>query len=161
MSDPAYLDIVPVDGTNWRDVADLEVGPEQRAFVAEPSRYLALCCYGTAGWSPLAIRVGGRVVGFLMWAVDPDDDACWLGGILVDRGMQRRGIGRRAVRATLALLTERHGHRRFALSYRPDNDVARRTYARLGFVETGEREDDEVVARLELDDLGPAVRSPM
>jgi diamine N-acetyltransferase len=158
MSDVTHLDIVPVDGANWREVADLEVEPEQRAFVMDPARYLALCCYGTAGWSPLAIRQGGRVVGFLMWAVDPDDGACWLGGILIDRAWQRRGIGRRAVRAALTLLAERHGHRRFALSYRPENVVARRTYAALGFDETGEREDDEVVARLELDGADPATR---
>ena len=36
----------------------------------------------------------------------------------------------------------------FALTYRPDNIVARRLYASLGFVETGEHQDDEVVARL-------------
>lgn len=151
MSDHVPLDLVPVDATNWRAVADLEVTPEQRAFVAEPSRYLALCCYGSDGWSPLAIRVGGRIVGFLMWAVDPDDGACWLGGVLIDRAWQRRGIGRRAVRAALERLTERHGHRRFALSYRPENEAARSTYLELGFVETIERVDDEVVARFDTD----------
>lgn len=160
MSDVAPLDIAPVDGSNWREVADLEVAPEQRAFVMDPARYLALCCYGTAGWSPLAIRVGGRVVGFLMWAVDPDDGACWLGGILIDHAWQRRGIGRRAVRLALELLAERHGRRRFALSYRPENDVARRIYAGLGFVETGEREDDEVVARFEFDGADPGAGPP-
>ena len=93
-----------------------------------------------------------------MWAVDPDDGACWLGGILIDLAWQRRGIGRHAVGVALELLADRHGHRRFALSYHPDNDAARRTYAGLGFVETGEREDDEVVARLELGGTDPAGR---
>lgn len=143
-----HVRLEPVDAANWRAVADLEVTAEQRAFVAEPARYLALCCYGTAGWSPVAIRLGDHVVGMLMWAVDPDDGACWLGGIVVDRRWQRRGIGRDAVRAAIDRLTRQGGHRDFALSYRPDNHVARRTYAALGFVETGEREDDEVVARL-------------
>lgn len=156
MSDRSSLELVPVDAATWREVADLEVEPEQRAFVAEPSRYLALCCYGTDGWSPLAIRVDARVVGFLMWAVDPDDGACWLGGILIDRAWQRRGIGRDAVRSALAFLEARHGHRRFALSYQPENEAARRTYAALGFVETGEREEDEVVARLQREERTPA-----
>ncbi len=35
----------------------------------------------------------------------------------------------------------------FALSYQPDNEVAKALYASLGFVETGEVDDDEVVAR--------------
>ena len=34
-----------------------------------------------------------------------------------------------------------------ALSYSPENTAARELYASLGFVETGEQEDDEVVAR--------------
>lgn len=161
MSDLSPLEIVPVDPTNWRAVADLEVTPEQRAFVTEPSRYLALCCYGLDGWSPLAISVGGKVVGFLMWAVDPEDGACWLGGVLIDRAWQRRGIGRRAVLAALELLAERHGHRRFALSYMPENDVAGRIYAELGFVETAERAEDELVARLEWEsDRPPSPTQP-
>ncbi len=49
--------------------------------------------------------------------------------------------------AAIERRTLQGGHRRFALSYQPSNHAARRTYAALGFVETGEREDDEVVAR--------------
>ena len=148
--DAVQVRLVPIDASNWRDVADLEVAPEQRVFVAEPSRYLALCAYGGL-WTPLAIRAGDAVVGMLMWAVDPDDGAVWLGGILVDRRWQRRGIGRRAVRAAIELLSRQEEARAFALSYEPENEVARRTYAGLGFVETGEREGDEVVARLRRD----------
>ncbi len=34
-----------------------------------------------------------------------------------------------------------------ALSYKPDNERAKHVYASLGFAETGEMEDDELVAR--------------
>lgn len=138
---------MPVDASTWRAVADLEVDPAQRRFVAEPSRYLALCAYG-GDWAPLAVRLGDEVVGMLMWAIDPEDGACWLGGVLIDRRWQRRGIGRSAVAAALVRLAEQGRVAGFALSYHPDNAVARRTYRTLGFVETGETEGDEVVARL-------------
>ena len=46
-------------------------------------------------------------------------------------------------------LTAEHGHRRFALSYDPENP-AKRLYEELGFRETGEIEGDEVVARRSL-----------
>lgn len=149
-SDPAGVAIVPVDAANWRQVAALAVAPDQRAYVAEPSYYLALCCYGDAGWSPLAVEVEHRVVGFLMWAIDPQDGACWLGGIIVDQEWQGRGVGGEAVRLALSRLAWEHGVRRFALSYLPSNERARRLYARLGFRESGELEGDEVVARLTL-----------
>ena len=138
-----------VTSDNWRDVAHLEVSEAQQPFVAEPLYYLALCNYGD-DWHPLAITLGDRVIGFLMWAVDPADDACWLGGILIDRSMQRRGYGRQAVQAAIAMLAEQQQCRRFALSYHPANVAAKRLYVGLGFVETDEWEDDEIVARLEL-----------
>jgi diamine N-acetyltransferase len=146
--DDDRLTLRPVGAHDWRHVADLEVTEAQRAFVAEPSRYLALCAYGGV-WSPLQVRLGERVIGFLMWAVDPVDRSCWLGGLMIDARHQRRGHGRRAFEAALSMLAREHGHRSFALSYHPSNP-ARALYRAFGFVETGEVEGDEVVARLSL-----------
>ncbi len=138
----------PVGKDNWHAVADLRVAEEQRAFVAEPSFYLALCCYSDVGWQPLAIYAGEQVIGMLIWAVDPADGSCWLGGILIDRGRQGRGYGRQAILAALDMLRAQHGQRQFALSYQPANGVAKHLYGTLGFVETDEWDGDEVVARL-------------
>lgn len=140
----------PVDSNNWREVAALQVTEAQRAFVAEPSYYLALCAYGDT-WHPLAVYLGDEVIGFLMWGIDPADSACWLGGILVDARQQGKGYGRSAVQAAIAQLQQAHGYQHFALSYQPENTVARHLYQSLGFVESDEWEDDEVVARLALD----------
>lgn len=144
------LELRPVDDATWRAVAALEVTPAQRDFVAEPSYYLALCCYGTDGWRPLAMLVEERVIGFLMSAVDPEDGSCWFGGVFVDQTYQRRGYGARAMRAAIDRFAASGPHRHFALSYHPENTVARDLYRGLGFVETGEMADDEVVARLDL-----------
>jgi diamine N-acetyltransferase len=137
-----------VDRDNWREVTKLKVNESQREFVAEPSYYLALCSYGEL-WRPLAIYLGEQVIGFLMWAIDSDDGSCWLGGILIDQRYQRRGYGRKAIQAAIAMLAEKGGYQHFALSYAPDNP-AKHLYHSLGFVETDEWEDDEIVARLSL-----------
>ncbi len=143
--DAERLTLTPVGADEWRDVAALEVTEAQRAFVAAPTFYLALCAYGGL-WHPLAVLLGERVIGFVMWAVDPDDGSCWLGGLFIDRRHQRRGHGRQAVEAALDLLAREGGHLRFALSYAADNP-AKSLYAALGFEETTECVDDEVVAR--------------
>lgn len=145
----AQVTLRPVNQSNWRAIANLKVFEAQREFVAEPSYYLALCCYGN-DWQPLAIYLAEQVIGFMMWTTDPADGSCWLGGILVDQGMQRHGYGAQAVRAAIAMLRGEHGYRDFALSYQPANLVARKLYQKLGFVETHEWEGDEVVARLSL-----------
>jgi diamine N-acetyltransferase len=139
----------PVSHDNWRNVAKLRVTEAQREFVAEPSYYLALCCYGN-DWRPLAIYLDEQVIGLMMWTMDPADGSCWLGGILVYQSMQKRGYGGQAVQAAITMLNGKFGHRNFALSYLPANHVAKQLYSKLGFIEMNEWEDDEIVARLSL-----------
>jgi diamine N-acetyltransferase len=134
---------------NWRGVARIQVNEAQREFVAEPSYYLALCCYGKL-WQPLAVTLDGQVIGFLMWAIDDADGSCWLGGIMIDQAFQRQGYGRNAVQAAINMLSGEYGYRHFALSYSPNNE-SKHLYHQLGFEETNEWEDDEIVARLSLE----------
>jgi diamine N-acetyltransferase len=138
----------PVDAGSWRDVARLTVATGQERFVAFPTYYLALCAYGDV-WKPMSVNVAGtdEVVGFLMWGIDDADGSCWLGGVLVDAAHQGRGVGRAAIVEALRALRPRDRGAGFALAYHPDNTVARSLYASVGFVETGEVDDDEVVAR--------------
>ena len=143
------VSLLPVNQDNWRNVANLKVEENQREFVAEPSYYLALCCYAN-DWSPLPIYLDEQVIGFMMWAIDPADRICWLGGILVDQSMQKRGYGKQAVQAAITMLKGKHGYRNFALSYQPANLAAKHLYSKLGFIEMNEWEDDEIVARLSL-----------
>jgi len=145
----AQISLRPVNHDNWRDVANLKVTETQREFVAEPCYYLALCCYGN-DWHPLAICLDEQVIGFMMWAIDPADGSCWLGGILVDQGMQRHGYGRQAAQAAITMLRGEYGYRNFALSYQPANLQAKNLYHKLGFIEMNEWEDGEIVARLSL-----------
>ena len=145
-TDAAGVSLRSVDAENWRACAALEVAHEQRDFVMPVSYYLALCHYGDV-WHPLAICRGAEVVGFVMWAVDPSDRSGWLGGLTIDRRHQGRGYGSAAVEAVLRRLRDEHGCSSAALSYSPPNVRARKLYASLGFQETGELEDDELVAR--------------
>ena len=146
------VELSDVTADNWRACADLEVSDEQRAFVSPVTRYLCLCHYGGV-WHPLAVTSGSEIVGFVMWAVDPDDASGWVGGLVVGREHQRKGYGRAAVLALLERLRREQGCTSAALSYAAENAPARALYPSLGFAETGEREDDELVARLR---LGPA-----
>ena len=141
------IELRQVDADNWRACADLEVAPEQRDFVLPVARYLCLCHYGGV-WNPLAVYAGDEVVGFAMWAIDRSDQSGWIGGLLIDQSRQQRGYGRATVEALVACLMDARGCRSCALSYSPGNAAARDLYRAAGFVETGETEDDELVARL-------------
>ncbi len=139
------IELREVTSDNWRAVAAVELADAQRAFAGPVTRYLCLCHYGGV-WNPLAVCSGDETVGFVMWAIDRDDRSGWIGGLMIDRRRQREGFGR-AVVQTLAARLAADGCDSVALSYSPGNSVARALYLSLGFEETGEMEDDEVVAR--------------
>jgi diamine N-acetyltransferase len=142
--------LTEVGADNWRACAALRVTEDQRRWVADVTYYLCLCAYGDT-WHPWAIEAGDDVVGFVMWGVD-DDESRWLGGLVIDVAHQRRGIARAAVVEAVRLLVAQPGCTEVALSYSPDNVAAKALYTGLGFVETGETEDDgaEVVSRLSM-----------
>lgn len=142
------VNVRPIDGTNFRDVVDLAVTDEQSAWIAPTARYMVLCCYG-GRWHALGLYADDTPVGFAMWVQDPEDGSHWIGGFLIDKSHQRKGHGRQAMLAIIDYLRREQGATSFALSYEPDNTVARRLYAALGFVETGEQEGEELVARLQ------------
>ena len=140
------MELREVTADNWRDVVRIEPREDQGRFVASVAYYLNLCHYGEE-WQPLALYQDEEPVGFAMWGYDAEDDAYWIGGFVIDAEHQGKGYGRAAMEALLAHLAKQPGYREAALSIDAENPVARRLYASLGFVETDERADDEIVAR--------------
>ncbi|MEW2708300.1 GNAT family N-acetyltransferase [Streptomyces koyangensis] len=137
--------LAPVTDDNWRAVADLAPHDDQRRFVAAlGARYLLLSLREEV-WTSLAVDAGDRTVGHLMWAYDADEDAHWIGGMLVDAAEQGRGVGRAALNVLLDRFAADPGCREIRLSVHPDNTAATRLYTALGFRPTGLLEDDEVV----------------
>ena len=110
------------------------------------SHYLSLCHYGDV-WHPVAVCAGDEVVGFVMWAVDPDDQSGWLGGLTIDVQRQGRGLGRATVAAMIDRLRDEHGCVSAALGLALENVGAKRLCTSLGFVETGEMDDGEPIMR--------------
>ena len=138
------LELVDVTPAMRDACTRLTVHEHQRAFVADVASYLADCDDGGV-WRPVAAVRGDRVVGFAVWAID-DDGSRWIGGVVVDASAQGRGYGRRLAELLARRLLD-EGAPSLALTYSPANTTARGLYASLGFVETGERDGDEVVAR--------------
>jgi diamine N-acetyltransferase len=145
------ITLTPVTSENWRDVAAVRATEAQSSWVADVTYYLCLSAYGNV-WRSCAVLEGDAVVGHVMWGVDPEDDSHWFGGLVIDRERQGRGLGRATVEALLSFWEQEPAlsgtpYTQAALSVSPDNTAARALYASLGFAETGEMTDDELVMR--------------
>ena len=69
---------------------------------------------------------------------------------MVDENFQGKGFGRFGMIKMLEIFRADERVNTVGISYEPDNDGARKLYASLGFVETGEVVEGEVVAELKL-----------
>ena len=157
---------------NWHDVEELRVTREQKAFL--PDNVTSLAYAGIVRESgfqvfTFGIYKGDKPIGFAMIGYDipyePDDDlneiyrftrsSYFIWRFMIDKRYQGRGHGREAMKLILEFI--KTGPCRKAeyawLCYAPENTVARRLYASLGFEEVTEAyntEDDEILAVLKL-----------
>lgn len=106
---------------------------------------------------PYAIYNNDIMVGFIMLSYNKADNEdgenkYWVWRLMIDKQYQGKGYGKEAMTNALELIrTFQYGKASAVyISYEPENIVAKTLYAFLGFVETGEIEDGELVAKLVL-----------
>lgn len=143
------ITVQPLTRAVFRDVVGLQVAPGQEDFVT-PNVYSVAEAAIEPNWTPLAIHAGEEVVGFAMFGQGETTGRWWIMRFMIGAGHQGQGYGAAALRGLLDLMVERHGPREIYLGYEPGNTVAAHLYARFGFVPTGEVENGEIIARLDV-----------
>lgn len=137
---------------NVGDVFDLKVAPGQAEFVSSNPWSLAQA-YAERDIAWLrAIVADGEIVGFLMLEIDPEEEngrPFWLWRLMLDAAHQRRGHGSAALALAIEHLRSLGAEELFT-SWVQGDGGPEDFYLRLGFVPTGELDDDEIVARLDL-----------
>ncbi len=153
-------EIRPVTKDNWQELIKLKVREDQTHFVASNLYSIAEAQFGYdeadgSHWNiyPFGIYADdGTPVGFLMYGYNflyPKLQA-FITRLMVDEKYQGKGYGRFGMNWMLARFREEDRIRDAGISYEPENEVGRKLYASLGFVETGEMLGDEVLALLHL-----------
>ena len=135
---------------NFNDVIKLQPAPGQESFMA-PNVLSIAQSKVAPNFLPLAIHHDDTVVGFIMFGQDIETMRWHIVRLMIGAQYQRRGYARAAMRQLIAQLAERPDCDAVIISYMPGNVAAERLYESLGFVKTGEfDEDGEVLMRLEL-----------
>jgi diamine N-acetyltransferase len=153
-------EIRPVTKDNWRDLARLNVREDQKHFVASNLYSIAEAQFGFddddgSHWDTSACGIytdAGAAVGFLMYGYNFPGSRlqAFIFRLMVDEKNQGLSYGRFGMQWMLERFRNDDRIRDVGISYEPENEVGRKLYASLGFVETGEMVGDEVLAVLHL-----------
>ena len=146
------ITLEPVTIDNFEALMDMELPPEQAAYLASNAYSIAQAHY-YPDYQARAIYCDGEAAGFALYDTSGDEEAGHYAiyRLMVDHPRQRRGIGRAAMALLLAEIRACPEARRISICYKPGNANAQRFYASLGFVEIGIDERDEMVAEIRLD----------
>ena len=151
-------EIRPVTKENWRELVRLKVREDQAHFVASNVYSIAEAQFGDdfeGHWDlhPFGIYDDASApVGFLMYGLNyihPKQQA-FIIRLMVDEKQQGKGYGRFGMENMLEIFRADERIQTVGISYEPENEAARKLYAKLGFEETGEMIEGEVVAVLRL-----------
>lgn len=143
------ISLLPVEAVEADAIRNLTVDESQTDFIASNALSLAELaerpeCVG------FAVMAAGQLVGFAMYALDPDDGNHWIYRLMIDITHQGQGLGRKALAALVETMAAIPGCDSIHLGVCPDNTRARAMYQRFGFRETGQIIGGETVLRLDL-----------
>ena len=159
------LKLKKINRKNVGEILKLEVFDNQKSFVATNNisiieAYIAITENNDV--FTFGIYKDDTPIGFLMIGFDvnsDDEDApriakgnynIWR--FMIDKKFQGKGFGKKAMDLAIEFVnTFPCGTAQYCwLSYESDNDIARQLYQSVGFVETDEKDGEEIVAILKL-----------
>ena len=132
------------------DILKLKVRPEQETFVGSNAKSIAQAYFEPRAWFR-AIYADDTPVGFVQLIDDAETPKYYIWRFMIDAAHQRKGYGRRALQLVIDYVRSRPNAREVTLSYVQAEGGPEPLYRSMGFVPTGEIDDDEVVARLVFD----------
>jgi SAM-dependent methyltransferase/RimJ/RimL family protein N-acetyltransferase len=138
-----------VDADNVLAVCELEVAPSQQTHVARNALTVAESAYEPNAWLR-GIYAGDEPVGLLGLVADTEAPDYWLARLMIAGQHQGQGYGRDAMALLVEHVRTLPGARELETSCVPDPDGPLDFYRSLGFEQTGEVREDELVLRLTL-----------
>lgn len=127
----------PIDKSNWKEAIRLSVKEEQQTFIASNLYSIAEVQFLDHFYSK-GIYLDGKMIGFTMFGIDPDDNNYWIYRLMIDEKFQGKGIGKQAI----YLVIDEIGQDNYTsiplimIGYAPENLTAKFGYKKAGFIET-------------------------
>lgn len=136
-----------IDKSNWEECIQLKSSPNQKGFIASNLYSIAEAQF-LEGFNTKAIYYGEIMIGFTMFGLDPDDGNYWIYRFMIDERFQGRGYGHQAMQLVISEIRNANDRTSIVmLGYKPDNEHAKKLYAKTGFKEEGMAPWGEMLAK--------------
>jgi diamine N-acetyltransferase len=149
VADGAEVTLEEVTEHNVRAICRLMVAPAQARFVAPNAISVAQAHFSPQAWFR-AVAADGVPVGFVMLYEEPEKAEYTLWRFMIDARHQGKGYGRAAIGLVLDHVRTLPGATELKTSWVATPGGPAPFYAGLGFRETGEMDEDEVVGSIAL-----------
>jgi diamine N-acetyltransferase len=99
----------------------------------------------------MAIYNDDKVIGFSMYCKDPDDERYWIYVFMIDEGHQGKGYGKQGLIRLMEWMKKENNCTEIIIGHKPDNLKAEYLYTSVGFRNTGEIINDEIIKKYNFD----------
>ena len=145
------VELIKLTEENLQQCFELKVANDQAQYIASNFDSWIAAKENENVARPFAIYCDGEMVGFTMFAFDEDyedpDDRYWLWRFMIDEKLQGKGYGIAALNVIIQYFKD-HGANNIRLSTKETNTKALSLYHKVGFLDTGEMNGDEIVLQL-------------
>jgi diamine N-acetyltransferase len=148
IKEKVYLE--PVTSSNWKACIALELAPEQAGLLPSNLYSIAEAQFYEQSKSKVIYNEAHHVVGYALFGRDIFTNKWKIFRIMIDQSHQRQGYGESAMKEIIGEISRAKDGEEVLICYHDRNDVARRLYTKLGFVEQEIDPDGRVTARLKL-----------
>ncbi|WP_034439964.1 GNAT family N-acetyltransferase [Clostridium ihumii] len=139
-----------VDESNFIECFNLKLGYGQDKFVSHPIRSLAQAYVYYNQCTPFVACKDNMIIGYVMVIYDYDEETYNIWHMMIDEKYQGKGYGTKVIKLCIDYIkTKPFGKsNNIILTCNIDNTHAIYIYEKLGFKDTGERDDDEMIMKL-------------
>lgn len=144
------LKLRKIDESNFIECFNLSLGEGQDRFVSHPIRSLAQAYVYYNQCTPFGIYSNDTIVGYVMVIYDYDEETYNIWHMMIDEKYQGKGYGSIAIKLCIDYIKSKPfgSSKDVILTCNIDNSIAIHIYEKIGFKDTGERDDNELVMKL-------------
>ena len=144
------LKLRKIDESNFIECFNLSLGEGQDRFVSHPIRSLAQAYVYYNQCTPFGIYSNDTIVGYVMVIYDYDEETYNIWHMMIDEKYQGKGYGSIAIKLCIDYIKSKPfgSSNDVILTCNIDNSIAIHIYEKIGFKDTGKRDDNELVMKL-------------